>query len=397
MLRAAAAQCGGGGEARGDQRGSTYRDRDRDRVDRFPIVVRSVALAVIAVCAVLWLLDWAAEVFIPVLLGLMFSYALTPIVDRLQAWHIPRVIGATVLLASIIGGSVATMYSMEDDANALIESLPDTAQKIRQALRPQVRTPDSAIANMQEAATQIEQAAAETTPKSPTGGVTRVQIETPKFDIKAHLWSGTLGLVALLGQAMVVCFVTFFLLVSGDTFRRKMARIAGPTFKTKRITVEALDEITEQIKRYLLVQLFLSVLVGVATWLAFMWIGLAHAGVWGVLSGVLNDSLLRRDRGDRRLCAGRLRAVRHARDGIDRRRGIARHSRHRRTCADAVADRPRERHEPGGGIRRCARLGMAVGYLGPAARDADHAGDQSGLRSCGRPETDRRTAGGMKR
>ena len=258
-------------------------------VDRFPVVVRSVALAVIAVCAALWLLDWAAEVFIPVLLGLMFSYALTPIVDRLQSWHIPRVIGATVLLASIIGGTVATMYSMEDDANALIESLPDTAQKIREALRPQVRTPDSAIANMQEAATQIAQAAAETTPKPPaSGAVTRVQIETPRFDIKAHLWSGTLGLVALLGQAMVVSFVTFFLLVSGDTFRRKMAKIAGPTFKTKRITVEALDEITGQIKRYLLVQLFLSVLVGVATWLAFMWIGLAHAGVWGVLSGVLN-------------------------------------------------------------------------------------------------------------
>jgi predicted PurR-regulated permease PerM len=258
-------------------------------VDRFPVVVRSVALVVVAVCAVLWLLDWAAEVFIPVLLGLMFSYALTPVVDRLQAWHIPRVIGATVLLASIIGGTVATMYSIEDDANAMIESLPDTAQKIRQALRPKVRTPDSAIANVQEAATQIAQVAAETTPKPPAGGgVTRVQIETPKFDIKAHLWSGTLGLVALLGQAMVVTFVTFFLLVSGDTFRRKMAKIAGPTFKTKRLTVEALDEITGQVKRYLLVQLFLSVLVGLATWLAFLWIGLAHAGVWGVLSGVLN-------------------------------------------------------------------------------------------------------------
>ena len=368
-------------------------------VDRFPIVVRSVALAVIAVCAVLWLLDWAAEVFIPVLLGLMFSYALTPIVDRLQAWHIPRVIGATVLLASIIGGSVATMYSMEDDANAMIESLPDTAQKIRQALRPQVRTPDSAIANMQEAATQIEQAAAETTPKSPTGGgVTRVQIETPKFDIKAHLWSGTLGLVALLGQAMVVCFVTFFLLVSGDTFRRKMARIAGPTFKTKRITVEALDEITEQIKRYLLVQLFLSVLVGVATWLAFMWIGLAHAGVWGVLSGVLNMipyfgaiavtggsalvGFVQFGTLEMALIVAGASLVIH---------GIVGH-----VLMPWLTGRASS-HEPGGGIRRCARLGMAVGYMGPAARDADHAGDQSGLRSCGRPETDRRTAGGMKR
>ncbi|HTK97083.1 MAG TPA: AI-2E family transporter [Pseudomonadales bacterium] len=257
--------------------------------DRFPIVVRSVALAVVAGCASLWLLDWAAEVFIPVLLGLMFSYALSPIVDRLQAWHIPRVIGAAVLLVSIIGGTVAAMYSMEDDANALIESLPDTAQKIRQALRPQTHTPDSAIANMQAAATQIEQAAADTAaPKPPSGGVTRVQIEQPRFDIQEHLWSGTLGLVALLGQATVVLFVTFFLLASGDTFRRKMASIAGPTFRKKRITVEALDEITDQIKRYLLVQLLLSVLVGFATWAAFLWIGLAHAGVWGVMSGVLN-------------------------------------------------------------------------------------------------------------
>lgn len=230
----------------------TNEDAPDEASDRLPIVIRSVALAVIAVCAALWLLDWAAEVFIPVLLGLMFSYALSPIVDRLQAWHIPRAIGAAVLLASIIGGTVATMYSMEDDANALIESLPDTAQKIRQALRPTIRTPDSAIANVQAAANQIEQAAADTTAgKPPPGDVARVQIETPKFDIKEHLWTGTLGLVALLGQATVVGFVTFFLLASGDAFRRKMARIAGPGFAKKRITVETLDEITDQIKRYL--------------------------------------------------------------------------------------------------------------------------------------------------
>jgi predicted PurR-regulated permease PerM len=82
--------------------------------------------------------------------------------------------------------------------------------------------------------------------------------------------------------------LTYFLLVSGDTFRRKMAKLAGPRLSQKRITVEALDEITEQIKRYLLVQLLTSVIVGVATWLAFLWIGLEHAAVWGVIAGVTN-------------------------------------------------------------------------------------------------------------
>jgi predicted PurR-regulated permease PerM len=31
-----------------------------------------------------------------------------------------------------------------------------------------------------------------------------------------------------------------------------------------------------------------SAMVGVATWLAFLWIGVEHAGVWGVASFVLN-------------------------------------------------------------------------------------------------------------
>ena len=39
---------------------------------------------------------------------------------------------------------------------------------------------------------------------------------------------------------------------------------------------------------YLLVQLFTSVVVGLATWLAFLAIGLENAAVWGVAAGVLD-------------------------------------------------------------------------------------------------------------
>ena len=119
-------------------------------------------------------------------------------------------------------------------------------------------------------------------------GVTRVIVEKPRFNIRDHLWSGTLGLVTAAGQATVVVLLTYFLLVSGDTFRRKMAKLAGPRLSQKRVTVEALDEITAQIKLYLLVQVVTSAIVGVATWLAFVWIGLEHAAVWGVIAGVTN-------------------------------------------------------------------------------------------------------------
>jgi predicted PurR-regulated permease PerM len=254
---------------------------------RAPIDVRSVALAVLAVFGTVLMLDWAAAVFIPVLLGLMSSYALSPIVDRMHAMHIPRAIGAAVLLLGILGGIGATIYSIEDDASQVVESLPDTAQKLRHVLRPHESIPATAIENVQRAASQLEQAAVADT-STPARGVTRVQIEQPPFDVKSHLWTGTLGFIAFLGQATVVCFITFFLLAAGDTFRRKLVRIAGPTLTKQKITLQVLNEITGQIKRYLLVQLFASLIVGVASFLAFLWLGLQHAAVWGVAAGVLN-------------------------------------------------------------------------------------------------------------
>jgi predicted PurR-regulated permease PerM len=79
-----------------------------------------------------------------------------------------------------------------------------------------------------------------------------------------------------------------FLLASGDTFRRKMVKLAGPRLSQKRITIQALDEISVQIQRYLLVQLATSVVVGTATGLAFYALGLHNAAVWGVAAGITN-------------------------------------------------------------------------------------------------------------
>lgn len=77
-------------------------------------------------------------------------------------------------------------------------------------------------------------------------------------------------------------------MASGDTFRRKLIKLVGPTLSRKRITLQALNQIHDQIQRYLLVRLFISVVVGVLTWLAFLAVGLEHAAVWGVAAGVLD-------------------------------------------------------------------------------------------------------------
>ena len=257
---------------------------------RAPVDVYSFSLALLAVLAVIFVLHWARAIFIPLMLGVMISYALSPPVNLMQKWRIPRAIGAAVLLLAIVGGTGSLVYSLSDDAAKLIETLPDAAQKIRLARLKERGTSKGTMENVQKTATQLEQAASETGAPAPAAprGVTRVQIEKPKLNVKEYLWMGTKGAVGFAGQLTMVLFLAYFMLVSGNTFRRKLVKITGPTLSKKKITLQVLDEITDQIQRYLLVQIFTSILVGVVTWLAFLWIGLEHAAIWGIAAGVFN-------------------------------------------------------------------------------------------------------------
>ena len=257
---------------------------------RIPVDVYSFSLALLTVLAVIFVLHWARAIFIPLMLGVMISYALSPPVNLMQKWRIPRAIGAAVLLLGIVGGTGSLVYSLSDDAVKLIETLPDAAQKIRLARLKERGTSEGAMENVQKTATQLERAASETVAPAPAAprGVTRVQIEKPKLNVKEYLWMGTMSAFGFAGQLTMVLFLAYFMLVSGDTFRRKLVKISGPTLSKKKITLRVLDEITDQIQRYLLVQIFTSILVGVVTWLAFLWIGLEHAAIWGIAAGVFN-------------------------------------------------------------------------------------------------------------
>jgi predicted PurR-regulated permease PerM len=254
-----------------------------------PVDVRSAALAVLAVMAVVFALHWAKAVFVPLMLSLLLTYALAPLVDWLERWKISRWIGAAVILVGLGGGLGWTGYSLSGSATELLDTLPVAAQKLRTAMRSGRSTDPSALDTVQKAAAQLEQAAEENSAKvAARKGVARVVIERPAFNVRDYLWSGTVGLIAAIGQLTLVAFLTFFALGSGDTFRRKLVKITGPSLQKKRITVHVLDDITRHIERYLLVQILTSAVVGLATGLAFWALGVDNAAVWGIVAGVTN-------------------------------------------------------------------------------------------------------------
>jgi predicted PurR-regulated permease PerM len=181
-------------------------------------------------------------------------------------------------------------YSLADDASAVAAALPEAATELRQALR-RGRNEQGAIQQVQRAAEELQRTANEAAgPPAPVArGVQRVQIEEPTFNVRQYLSWGSASLVAFLSQSVLVVFFVFFLLASGDLFKRKLVKLAGPSLEKKKITVQILNEINAQIARFLLVRVVTSAAVGVATWLVFRWVGLEQAGVWGVAAAVFNS------------------------------------------------------------------------------------------------------------
>jgi predicted PurR-regulated permease PerM len=252
--------------------------------------VRSAALTILAVLAVVLVLQYAQGVIIPIVIGLLISYALDPLVAWMARRRVPRPIAAALVLSILTGGGGYMLYSLRSEANAIVDQLPQGARRLRQLLaadRPS--TAPTAIQQMQKAATELERAADAAAPPPPPSGVQRVQVQPPPFNMGDYLMWGSMSLATAAGQCALILFLVYFLLASGDLYRRKLVKIAGPSLTQKRITLQILSEIDRQIERFLLVQLFTSTVVGVVTWLAFRAMGMQQAAVWGLLAGVFNS------------------------------------------------------------------------------------------------------------
>jgi predicted PurR-regulated permease PerM len=253
--------------------------------------VRSLALTILSVIAVILVLQYAQSVLIPIAIAVLISYVLGPIVDSLARHGVARWVGSALVIVLLCGGVSFGVYKLAPQLISVVEDVPQAARRLldRTRVRPR-RDDEGALEKMQRAATELDKAAAAATEPTPVpSGVQRVQVVEPTFRATDYLWAGGKNVVGFLGQFAMVLFLVFFLLVTGDLFKRKLVKIAGPTLTKKKITVQIMDDINKQISSFLRVQVLTSVLVAVATGVVLWWFGIEQFIVWGFLAGVFNS------------------------------------------------------------------------------------------------------------
>ena len=254
-----------------------------------PVAAHGVALGIMATVALIFALNWAQPFLITLMLGILFAYTLNPLVVWLARLRVPRLAGASVVMLVVISALVFGTYALRGQAQRIFAQLPEAASKLSTGLDTLRSGQFSNMMNVQTAANTIEKATSHTdTTALPRQRTTHVVIDQPAFKLSNFLWVGSRGVIAFFGQAAMVLFLVFFFLISGDIFKRKLVRLAGPTMSKKKITVHLLDEINHSIQKYMFMLLVTNVLVGLLIWIALRWIGLENAGAWATVAGLLH-------------------------------------------------------------------------------------------------------------
>ena len=285
---------------------------------------QSIALWILAAVALIFFLRAASQLLIPIVIAVLISYALEPVVAWLATHGVPRVAGTSAILLGLLALTGWGVYSLRDDVQEAIDSLPEAARRAREMVMSQ--SGEGPSSSIQEAAGILQGAraagAGESTETDRTTGTGTQQpsgssdsgggsrgndapaegvpaASSPQGEGEAQnggvssatgfIQRGVGSIVALAGHLTVIFFLVFFLLLSGHHFRDRLVEISGPDRGRKQTTAAIVDDINQQIQRFLLVRLATAVFVGALTWAVLAWMGVQHAAVWGILAGVFNS------------------------------------------------------------------------------------------------------------
>jgi predicted PurR-regulated permease PerM len=168
-----------------------------------PIQVRNVAFVLLSIAIVVLLLQFMQPVLLPLVVGALLFYALDPAVDRLQELHVPRALGAALMLFIVVTSCGVLAYALQSQVVTVIDQLPVGARKLATTLRKVPGAEPGAVEKVQQAADELT-----STETSSLKGVTRVQIEEPGFQASTFVWSTSLGMASATNQLIMVLFLT---------------------------------------------------------------------------------------------------------------------------------------------------------------------------------------------
>ena len=212
------------------------------------------------------------EIVVPIIIAFLLKLVLQPAMETLVDWHVPRFVAALLLLVVLLAVASGLAFALAAPAASWLSNAPQGVARLEKRL--------SAVSemthNLRQASHDVEKISED------SAGPPAVAVKGPP--LSTFLFSGTRALVAGL---LTVVVLLFFLLMSGNSFLRRIVEIL-PRLRDKKQAVDVIYEIQRTVSTYLGTVTVMNAAVGLLTGVATYFCGLGDPLLWGAVAFALN-------------------------------------------------------------------------------------------------------------
>ena len=265
-----------------------------DEEGHAPVVTSPTLIAVAGAVAALY---FGKDIFLPLAVAVLLTFALAPVVSFMRRFRIPRtaavvmVVVAAFAAIALFGAVVATQLGLLAENLPLYQSnienkvrvvkeanvgegIVDRVSKLLERLGREIKRNDAP-----------EQAAGTDQAGEPAVHPLPVEVVEPEPQPLQVLQTIIGPLIEPLATGGIIVVVVIFMLIKREDLRDRFIRLVGASDLHR--TTEALQEAGKRVGQYLLMQLIVNVTYAVPIGIGLWIIGVPNALLWGLLALVL--------------------------------------------------------------------------------------------------------------
>ncbi|MER9298758.1 AI-2E family transporter [Mesorhizobium sp. M0621] len=233
-------------------------------------------------------LYFGREVFLPIAIALLLTFALAPMVSALKRVGIPRLPAVIVSVLGAFAALALFSFIAASQVSELAQNLPAYQTNILTKVRSLKETGAGGgiIARLSQVIERVGQEIDLQEPSPPAADTPRrqpVPVEIIARERPLEFLQNFIGpLISPLASAGLIIVVVIFMLLEREDLRDRFIRLVG--YGDLHRTTQALQDAGKRIGRYLLMQLVVNIVYAVPITFGLWVLGIPNAVLWGLLA-----------------------------------------------------------------------------------------------------------------
>jgi predicted PurR-regulated permease PerM len=253
-------------------------------------IASSKSSLIIAIAVTIAMLYFGRRIFIPLALALVLSFLLTPLVGWLQRIRVGRIPAVLVVLVFCFAVTAGVGWGVAGQLLEITTHIRDYKTNLEEKVHA-LHTRKSAP--LKQASATVQQLNKELASPSPGNNPKNnhspqpvpVQVAAPPTNFIQELRNMLGPLTGPMENALLTIVFVGFMLVNREDLRNRLIRLGGQG--QINVMTQALEDASDGLSRYLLMQLLVNASYGALFGLAIYFIGVPHALLWGAIAAVL--------------------------------------------------------------------------------------------------------------